>query len=68
MALTPVGHFSSRIEAEMAQGLLRSQGLDCIVVTDDAGGAYPFQFGSGAVLMVDERDHAAAEALLADVR
>lgn len=68
MALTAVGHFASRIEAEMAQGLLRSQGIGCTVVTDDAGGAYPFQFGSGAALMVDERDHAAAAKLLAEIR
>lgn len=67
MALIPVRHFASRMEAEMAQGLLRSQGIACTVATDDAGGAYPFQFGSGAALMVDERDHAAAAALLADI-
>ena len=33
--------FYSRIEAEMAAGLLESEGIPAMVMADDAGGAYP---------------------------
>jgi hypothetical protein len=56
--------FTSRFEAEMAQGLLASAGVHSWLVTDDAGGAYPFQLSGGAQLMIDESDRAAAEQLL----
>jgi hypothetical protein len=32
--------FYSRIEAEMAAGLLESEGVETMVLADDAGGAY----------------------------
>jgi len=51
----------------MAQGLLRSQGIECTVVSDDAGGAYPFQLSGGAALMVEPRDHDDALRLLEDI-
>jgi hypothetical protein len=56
--------YPSRIEAEMALGLLQSAGLRAWVVADDAGGAYPFQLSGGAKLFVDGDDRAAAERLL----
>jgi hypothetical protein len=50
--------FPSRLEAEMARGLLESFGVASWVATDDAGGLYPFQLsGRGARLMVEERQH-----------
>ena len=33
--------FSNRIEAEMAAGLLESEGIEAMVMADDAGGTYP---------------------------
>jgi hypothetical protein len=33
--------FSNRIEAEMAAGLLTSEGIEAMVMADDAGGTYP---------------------------
>jgi hypothetical protein len=57
--------YPTRFEAEMAQGLLASAGVRAWLVTDDAGGAYPFQLsGGGAQLMVDAAQSAAAEELL----
>jgi Putative prokaryotic signal transducing protein len=58
--------FSNKLEAEMARGLLESCGVSAWLLTDDAGGAYPFQLtGGGVQLMVAEADAAAAEDLLA---
>ena len=58
--------FPSRIEAEMAQGILESEGIEAIVMADDAGGAYPmFQFIRGVKLMVASEDEARAQEILA---
>ncbi|MGB7911582.1 MAG: DUF2007 domain-containing protein [Desulfobaccales bacterium] len=49
--------FYSRIEAEMAAGLLESEGVPAMVLADDAGGAYPsLQFVRGVRLMVAAAD------------
>ena len=49
--------FYSRIEAEMAAGLLESEGVPAMVMADDAGGAYPsLQFVRGVRLMVAAAD------------
>ena len=66
--LVPVASFPTRIEAEMAQGLLRSAGIAAVVSADDAGGAYPFQLSGGVQLLVEETDRGAAARLLADTR
>ena len=66
--LVPVASFPTRIEAEMAQGLLRSAGIAAVVSADDAGGAYPFQLSGGVQLLVEETDRPAAAQLLADTR
>ena len=58
--------FASRIEAEMAAGLLESEGVEAMVVADDAGGAYPMlQFIRGVRLMVYREDEARAREILA---
>jgi len=58
--------FSSRMEAEMAAGLLESEGIEAIVMADDAGGAYPMlQFVRGVKLMVAAEDEARAKEILA---
>ncbi len=58
--------FPSRIEAEMAQGILEGEGIEAIVMADDAGGAYPmFQFIRGVKLMVAAADKFRAQEILA---
>ena len=59
-----IGTYASRLEAEMAMGLIHSAGMRAWLVADDAGGAYPFQLSGGAQLMVDEEDAPAAADLL----
>jgi hypothetical protein len=57
--------FYSRIEAEMAAGLLESEGIPAMVLADDAGGAYPmFQFIRGVRLMVAAEDAYRAREIL----
>jgi hypothetical protein len=58
--------FSNRIEAEMAAGLLESEGIEAMVMADDAGGTYPMlQFFLGVRLMVFKEDEARAKEILA---
>ena len=59
--------FSNRIEAEMAAGLLESEGIEAMVMADDAGGTYPMlQFIRGVRLMVFKEDEARAREILAE--
>ncbi len=58
--------FYNRIEAEMAAGLLESEGIEAIIMADDAGGTYPMlQFIRGVKLMVAPEDEARAREILA---
>jgi hypothetical protein len=58
--------FPSRLEAEMARGLLESFGVPAWIRADDAGGVYPFQLsGRGVQLMVEDRDEERVRGLLA---
>ena len=60
--------FPNRIEAEMAAGLLESEGVQAMVLADDAGGAYPsLQFVRGVRLMVYREDEARAREILKDM-
>ena len=60
--------FASRIEAEMAAGLLESEGVEAMDKADDAGGAYPMlQFIRGVRLMVYREDEARAREILKDM-
>jgi hypothetical protein len=61
-----IGTFPTRFEAETAQGLLASAGIDAVVASDDAGGAYPFDLSGGAHLLVEESDVEVAAQVLAD--
>ena len=57
--------FYSRIEAEMAAGLLESEGIPALVMADDAGGAYPsLQFVRGVRLLVAAADRYRAREIL----
>jgi hypothetical protein len=58
--------FSNRIEAEMAAGILEAEGIEAMVMADDAGGTYPMlQFIRGVKLMVAAADEARAKEILA---
>ena len=49
--------FPNRIAAEMAAGVLESEGIECMVLADDAGGAYPMlQFVRGVRVLVAPED------------
>jgi hypothetical protein len=57
--------FYNRIEAEIAAGLLESEGIETMVMADDAGGTYPMlQFLRGVKLMVAAADQARAREIL----
>jgi Putative prokaryotic signal transducing protein len=56
----------SRAEAELIAGLLLSNGLRAVVVTDDAGGQEPqLQLQGGVRVLVAPSDAASARRLLA---
>ena len=56
------------MEAEMAAGLLEAEGIDTLIMADDAGGAYPMlQFVRGVRLLVFREDEARAREILAAV-
>jgi hypothetical protein len=55
--LVPVAAFATRLDAEMAQRLLASFGIESFVSADDAGGAYGVTFGlAGAQVLVKRSD------------
>jgi len=58
---------TSRTEAELIIGLLRSNGLRAAVAADDAGGQNPqLQLGEGVRVLVARSDEAAARRILAE--
>ena len=58
--------FPNRLIAEMAAGLLESEGIEAMVMADDAGGAYPMlQFIRGVRLLVAPEDRYRAREILA---
>ena len=60
-----VARFATRPEAEMAAELLRSEGIEPLVVLDDAGGAYPMlDLVRGVRLRVTPENEARARELL----
>lgn len=59
-----VGAFQTRSDAELAQSVLSAAGIESVVNSDDAGGAYPFDFAGAATLLVDAADVERAQAIL----
>ncbi len=60
--------FPNRIEAEIVAGLLESEGVEAMVLADDAGGAYPsLQLYHGVRLLVYREDEARAREILRDM-
>jgi hypothetical protein len=60
------GTYPTRTDAELAQTALTAAGIDSVIASDDAGGAYPIDFSGGARLLVDDADAEDAAAILAD--
>lgn len=65
VATARVGRYLSRAEAEIARGVLETNGVPAVVIGDDAGGVHP-GYG-GVALGVHPDDVAEAEALLGDI-
>lgn len=62
-----VREFLYEHEAEMAKGILATEGIDAIVSSDDCGGLRPdIGFASGIRLFVRVKDQEAATQLLSD--
>jgi hypothetical protein len=64
-ATVSVAVVTSRTEAELIVGMLRSHGLRAAVAADDAGGQYPQLQMDGVRVMVPPSDEASARQLLA---
>ena len=64
-ATVPVAVVSSRTEAELIVGMLRSNGLRAAVSADDAGGQDPQLQVQGVRVLVAAADEAPARRLLA---
>jgi hypothetical protein len=57
--------YTSRAEAELAQGILQANGIDALVSSDDAGGMQPWlQQSLGVRLLVHHEDALRAAWLL----
>lgn len=57
--------FPSRVMAELAASLLEGEGIEALVMADDAGGAYPaLQFVRGVRLLVAPEDETRAREFL----
>jgi hypothetical protein len=65
IASVPVAVVTSRIEADLIAGMLRSNGLQAVVSADDAGGQYPQWQQDGVRVLVAPSDEASARELLA---
>lgn len=66
-AMVSVAVVTSRTEAELVAGMLRSHGLSAAVSADDAGGQYPSMQAEGVHVLVAPADEATARQLLADL-
>ena len=64
-ATVSVAVVSSRTEAELLAGILRSHGLKAAVSADDAGGQYPQMQIEGVRVLVAPSDETSARRLLA---
>ena len=64
-ATVSVAVVTSRTEAELIVGMLRSHGVRAAVSADDAGGQYPQMQVDGVHVLVAASDEASARRLLA---
>jgi len=66
-ATVPVAVVTSRIEAELIVGALRSQGVRAAIFADDLGGIQPQWQQEGVQVLVAAEDEAVARQILAEV-
>jgi hypothetical protein len=66
MTQLSIGTYRTRADAELAQSALAAAGIESVVASDDAGGAYPFDLAGGAYLLVEDTDAEDATAVLGD--
>jgi hypothetical protein len=66
-ATVTVAVATSRLEAELIVGMLRTNGVRAAFAADDAGGQEPQLQLQGVRVLVNPADEAAARSLLADV-
>lgn len=66
--LEHIGSFATALEAEIAAAHLGAEAIECSVVKDDGGGAFPSMTGlaGGVSLVVSESDAARAREILAE--
>lgn len=65
--MVSVAVVTSRTEADLVVGLLRSHGLSAASSADDAGGQYPSMQTEGVHVLVAPADEASARELLAEL-
>jgi hypothetical protein len=67
--LVTVQTYTSRPEAEIARGLLESNGIDVLIIADDAGGMIPspMQYSYGVIVKVQKKDFVKAKQLLSPI-
>lgn len=67
---TNVKAFNTQIEAELAKGLLESNGIAAFVIVNDESGAYPYPMSlvTGVKLFVSAKDLKSAQAILKKVK
>ena len=61
--------FDDRIEAELLEGLLKSSGIECFIVSDDCDGMMPqLQLTEGVGVVINKTDKEIAMKILEDVK
>jgi hypothetical protein len=56
--LISIGTFRSLADAEVAQGVLQTAGIESMIRTDDAGGMYPAIGGAELLVRAEDRQGA----------
>jgi hypothetical protein len=64
--MVEVAVVASRVEAELAVGMLESSGIEAIILADDAGGQQPQWQMGGVRVLVAAADEEVARQLLPD--
>ena len=61
--------FDEKIEAELLEGLLKSSGIECYIVSDDCDGMMPqLQLTEGVGVVINKEDKGEAMKILEDVK
>lgn len=61
--------FDEKIEAELLEGLLKSSGIECYIVSDDCDGMMPqLQLTEGVGVVINKEDKEIAMKILEDVK